>query len=344
LADEYSTPFFERVSGIDYIKLPSIKRINRHSAWESATLDLSIAQTLDIRLNLILQTFVEFQPHAVLVDLEAVGILGELKPLLDRTMRWSPAPKLYLGLRDIIDLPEITLQQWADLDAHDYLAHYDGVLIYGCDSVFDTASAYHLNSYTRKVFYCGYVTPPGDNALSPPSADSPILLAMGGSGRISFPMEMAFVEALPFFYDAIPLRPVVLTGPDMPPESRQALANRSYKNQPQIISSVQDATQLIRQAEMIVTLAGYNSLGEVLRFHKKALVIPIVESFLEQDMRAQQFAELGLVRTLAQENLTPQNLARELIQLYQAENIPNLANLPTFDGAQRAASIILGQG
>ena len=54
LADEYSTPFFDAVSGVDVIKLPSIKRVDQHSNWESGTLNYSAEQIFQLRENLIL--------------------------------------------------------------------------------------------------------------------------------------------------------------------------------------------------------------------------------------------------------------------------------------------------
>ena len=40
--------------------------------------------------------------------------------------------------------------------------------------------------------------------------------------------------------------------------------------------------------------------------------------------------------------MTPERLAEELIRLYHADDIPNPANRPPFDGAERAARVILG--
>ena len=58
-----------------------------------------------------------------------------------------------------------------------------------------------------------------------------------------------------------------------------------------------------------------------------------------------QFGEeeggLGLIQTLHPTDLTPARLAEELLSLLLREDIPNRANLPPMDGAQRVAQLLL---
>ena len=108
-----------------------------------------------------------------------------------------------------------------------------------------------------------------------------------------------------------------------------------------VLQSVEDATQLIDRAGLIVSLGGYNSMCEIVQRQKKALIVPYDRSS-EQRMRAQVFQDLGMLRCLFLEDLTPERLAEELIRLYHADDIPNPANRPQFDGAERAARVILG--
>lgn len=83
--------------------------------------------------------------------------------------------------------------------------------------------------------------------------------------------------------------------------------------------------------ELIVSLGGYNSLREIVQRQKKALIVPYNRSS-EQRLRAQVFQDLGMLRLLFLEDLTPERLAEELIKLHQDDNLPNPANLPDFNG------------
>jgi predicted glycosyltransferase len=111
----------------------------------------------------------------------------------------------------------------------------------------------------------------------------------------------------------------------------------------EILSSAEDATLLLRQAAAVITMAGYNSLCEVLALRKKALVIPRSGPSAEQRIRSQIFSQQHLIRMLDPDHLTPERLAHELMQLLTDDNIPNPANIPPLDGAQRAAMQLLGK-
>jgi hypothetical protein len=53
------------------------------------------------------------------------------------------------------------------------------------------------------------------------------------------------------------------------------------------------------------------------------------------------FAERGLVRMLDSAELNPGRLADELVRLLEDETVPNPANAPLLDGAQRAARLLM---
>ena len=141
---------------------------SQHS-WRTATLHLAIQDAINLRASVILQVFHEFNPDVVLVDHMPAGALGELKPLLDSARRQPRRLKLFLGLRDILDSPEVIRRVWAELGAYDHLEYYDAVLIYGCREIYDVESAYHLSRYAHKVIYCNYVGPDGHSGPPVPT-------------------------------------------------------------------------------------------------------------------------------------------------------------------------------
>ena len=158
-------------------------------------------------------------------------------------------------------------------------------------------------------------------------------------------METAFLRALPLMRKSIPLPPVVLTGPGTELADRRNIEEeaKSIDCSAPVLASVQEGAELTRRAEVVITMGGYNSICEILRHGKKSLVTPRPTSSYEQFIRNRIFVEQGLIRSLPPEGLTPEEVARGLISLYQADTIPNRANLPKFDGAQRAAAVILGE-
>jgi predicted glycosyltransferase len=65
-------------------------------------------------------------------------------------------------------------------------------------------------------------------------------------------------------------------------------------------------------------MGGYNTFCEILSFDKPALILPRTVPRLEQFIRAQRAAELGLVAMLTDENaVDPAKMAAALLQLTQ---------------------------
>src|ERR1700722_14489649 len=75
---------------------------------------------------------------------------------------------------------------------------------------------------------------------------------------------------------------------------------------------------LMARAKGVVAMGGYNTFCEILSFDRPALILPRMVPRLEQFIRAQRAAELGLVAMLADENARdPVKMAAALVQLTQ---------------------------
>ncbi len=342
LADSPVVPFFSPLGGVDYLKLPTIVKTG-DVTWQSSMLSWNIAEAVNLRAKVIREVFREFKPDAVLVDHMPIGALGELKPLLESRLEHTSRARFFLGLRDVLDAPEVIQRVWRGSGAYEYLRLYDAVLIYGSRQIYAAESAYQLTPYAPQVIYCNYVVPRMRTEVSLNGSDEPFILVMGGGGKDSFPVAHTFLQAFPILLQHMRLRALILTGPHMSPAERADLMAQAAACPVEILSSSEDATLLLRQAAAVVTMAGYNSLCEVLALRKKALVIPRSGPSAEQRIRSQIFSQQRLIRMLDPDHLAPERLAHELMQLLTDDNIPNPANIPPLDGAQRAARVLLGK-
>jgi predicted glycosyltransferase len=342
LADSPAVSITGTRPGIELVKLPTIIKTGSNR-WQNATLSMPVRSVIELRSQLMLQAMIGFQPDAVLIDHMPVGALGELKPLLDHAARRRGRTKLFLGLRDIIDRPTVVRRAWSDLGAYDYVSVYDAVLVYGSRSVYDASAAYGLGPFAREVDYCGYVSPRAAGTAPAPSGAAPYVLMLGGGGGDAFPLASAFVEALATLNGELGMDAVMLTGPNMAAADRQNLLSRAT-SKVHVAGAYDDATKWIRGASAVVTMAGYNSLCEVLRWRKKALVVPRSGPSAEQQIRSSLFSRRNLIRLLAPEALTPHRLAAELTQLLADETVPDAAGMPALDGAPRTARTLLDLG
>lgn len=341
VSDSPATPFFLPLDGIDYLKLPTIVKTG-DVTWRPGTLPMGIDEAVQLRAKIIEQVFREFHPDAILVDHMPVGALGELKPMLDTRARMACPPHLYLGLRDVLDAPEVIRSVWLGLDAYEYLAHYDAALVYGCREFFDAESAYHLTPSVEKVLYCNYVGPmPTAHGLQT-SMSQPFVLVMSGGGKDGYPVAKTFLDALPLILPKVPLHALILAGPNMATSQRDELTARAATYPVQVLASTTDAITLLQRASVVVTMAGYNSLCEILACRKKALVVPRSGPSSEQRIRSVMFAQKRLIRVVEANELTPHRFAEEFMRLWQDEDVPDVTRLPPMDGAQRAAEVLLG--
>jgi predicted glycosyltransferase len=242
----------------------------------------------------------------------------------------------------VLDTPETIQETWEGLGAYDYLSRYDSVLIYGCKDVYDADAAYHITPHATQVTYCNYVAPRKTSAKAPADG-SPFILVIGGGGADAFPLAKTFLDCMPLIRSSSPMGALIVTGPNMPEAERQMLLDQARGLPVDVRKSVEDPTALLEQASAVVTMGGYNSLVEVLQWHKRALVVPRSSPSAEQQVRSSLFAQMGLVRMLEPEMLSPDNLSRALLELLDDDSVPVSANVPPLDGAQRAAAQLLSQ-
>jgi predicted glycosyltransferase len=349
VSDSPTTPFFAPLAGMDYLKLPTMVKTGSRS-WVAGGLGLEIDETVRMRSRLIVEAFAAFRPDVVLVDHMPLGVAGELAPLLHRARELGGRTRLFLGLRDVLDAPEVIRDVWTQQGAYAALARYDAVLVYGSREVFDAAAAYNLGPYARRLVYCNYVVSPGAaqavarrrlGAGDGVHDGEPLVAVMGGGGADAFPLADTFLRALPLVRREVRVRGAILAGPNMPTQERERLAWRGAHQEVDVSDGHGDSLPWLQRAAAVVTMAGYNTLSEALAARRKALAVPRAGPSAEQRMRARLFADRRLIAQLEPEALAPKRLAEELLALLAHDGIPDGSRIPLMDGAQRAAAFLV---
>jgi predicted glycosyltransferase len=328
----------------DYLKLPSIVKAGPGD-WRPHSLPMNIGEVREMRSRLIVEATTAFRPDVVLVDHMPHGAMGELVPALERLRATST--HVVLGVRDIIDAPEVVRQRWHSEGAFDALAaYYDRVLVYGSAEVFDLAAAYGWPAdLARLVRYCGYVCTPGSadaagrmrpRRLGPVGSDR-MIVAMAGGGADAYALMSTLVDAVAEIREARPCSFVIVTGPFMPEDERRNLKQRAEGLPVQLRTMVTDPLKYVAAADLVVAMAGYNTTMEVLRLGTPALLVPRRGPSSEQRMRARQFAERGWVSQLDPDDLSPGRLATAVIEALSAAALARPVAGPDLGGIGRAA-------
>jgi predicted glycosyltransferase len=213
--------------------------------------------------------------------------------------------------------------------------------------VYDVAENYQLpESATQKLFYCGYVSNLDHerNAysiraryLAGKSADTRLIVVMAGGGADAYPMMSTLIEALPKVLESQPCTVAVITGPFMSVELIADLERRAGRLPIQMLESVTDSTSYISAADLVISMAGYNTSVEILRTKTPAILIPRAGPSAEQRTRARLFSEKHWADMIDPDELTPGNLAECISSHLLHPNGMKPSALPNLNGAAVAA-------
>ncbi len=329
-------------TGADYVKLPALQKTGAES-YQARSLQIPSPDIQALRSNLILHTIRDYQPNVLLVDHSPGGGKGELLPTLEWLRDHGGCTRV-LGMRDIIDAPETVRDHWNASGIYALLEDdYDHILIYGNKSVYDPVSEYSLPSAVAdKTTFVNYIC----SALDSPDAipaelqlDQPLVFVTigggdGGAGTVIKP----FLEMMRMFINEIDFHVVITTGPFVDEQARLEIVSAA-EGLPVTLHDFVDSTKpYLERACVTISTVGYNTAIDVLSFAQHAVFIPRSLYRMEQSLRAQQLARLGLATTIPAEELSGQ-LLFETIKKVRDEPSLDVARrngLP-LDGAQRVS-------
>jgi len=343
--------FFRTSPNHDYVKLPSIEKV-RQGDWRAVNLPLGFDVVRAMREQLIRSVALNFRPDILLVDHMPHGAMGELKPALEVLRTAVPETRLVLGLRDIIDAPEVITQRWQLEGAYEAMERfYDLVLVYGRRDVFDLAAQYRLpEGVAQKVRYCGYVCTPivpryperiRAQYTTGADAGTKLVVAMAGGGADAYPMMRPLLDALPALQAKQRLALVMVTGPFMPKAERRDLQSRAAGLRVPVRVTVSDPLSYIEAADLVIARAGYNTTMEILRSSTPALLIPRPGPSAEQRTRARLFNDRGWVDTLDPNDMNGSTLAEAISHGLGHERSVPAGSRPNLGGLSAAVQHLI---
>lgn len=301
----------------DVVTLPTVAK-DSAGRYRSRTLNASLDSVLQMRSAVIEAAMTSFAPDLLIVDKVPLGVAGELLSTL-RRLRSEFDTTIVLGLREILDDPATAAAEWVRSGATTAIEQFfDAIWIYGDRRVYDPISEYGLPArVAERCVFTGYLAADrfadGRETPAPISATDrigttgrPYVLCTVGGGQDGGELAQAFARApLPSGHDGI-----VVCGPFMAPDDRAAV-HAGARGNPQlsVLDFVPDLHRLVANAAAVVSMAGYNSVCEVLAGDCPALLVPRTRPRAEQLVRAQRLAELGAADMLTPDRLSPTALA-----------------------------------
>ncbi len=299
--------------GVDYVKLPSVHKVD-DEGYAARYLGIPFKRILAVRRSILLETVRNYEPHIFLVDHAPLGMKKEIVPCLEWIGDNSDKSRAILGLRDIIDSPSNIIEKWTEQGIYEAMRDlYHKILIYGMPTVFDTVSEYEFPKDVKlKTSYCGYITDynnDGDTTISEKTGEKLVLVTIGG-GDGGETVIKSFLQALHHKKNGIDYKSVILTGPFLSSEKWDAFQKEAEEVGAKIFRYVPETGSLMKRCSMVISTGGYNTMTDILSFAGSAVVVPRILYRKEQLIRARRFSDLGLVRFLHPDDLTPELLGR----------------------------------
>ncbi|MDZ5078675.1 glycosyltransferase family protein [Nesterenkonia sp. HG001] len=304
-------------AGWDWLVLPGFT--HTAAGYAARRMSLPAEQMSALRGATVAAAVDAVSPDLFIADRHPFGVGGELTEALD-LLRGRPDCRTVLGMRDVLDSPEVAAREWETVGGAERVAEaYDQMWIYGDAAVYDPRRTGEipaaLTTKGRTTGYLAHGRPDDDGA----PAARPYVLTMVGGGSDGAHIALAAALAEP----PAGHRHLIVAGPQMPAEDvariREAVDRRQESSpgrggepQVRVLRSAGNVPALVRDAAAVVSMAGYNSVAEVMATTTPALLVPRYTRRAEQPRRTAALAAIGALDSLPAVELSPQALTRWL--------------------------------
>jgi predicted glycosyltransferase len=320
--------------GVELVALPALG-VDPGGRFVSHDRRFTVEEAWTERHARILATLYSVRPAVLLVELFPFGrakFAREIVPLLEAAR--ASGALCACSLRDILVRGRSNQRRHDERACELVNAHLDAILVH-CDARF--ARLEETFGPRRRlavpVYYTGFVAAP---AAPGPRYARRIVVSAGG-GLVGEPLLRAAADAQPTLWARTGLPMRLVAGPFCPPKARGALSRRRQPGL-EVLHTTPDLAAELREAAASVSQCGYNTALAVIRARVPALVVPYAtEEEDEQRSRAERLAELGALRALAPEELTPAALAGAVETLLEFEPKPAELDL---EGARESARVL----
>lgn len=290
---------FDFKTRVDFVRIPGVIKL-RNGDYTSLGLHIDLADTLALRESIIKHTAETFAPDIFLVDKEPTGLKGEVKSTLEM-FRDKPT-KCILGLRDVMDDPDLLEAEWDNKQVWPVLNElYDELWVYGPDYIGSPLEGLsQADSVKDKILFTGYLPRQLPEGIDPDSIKIPekpyILVTPGGGGD---GVEMVDWVLRAYEEKQQPTPAYFVLGPFMPLAERTQFIKRAEKlDQVETVVFSAHLEHLMSNAKAVIAMGGYNTFCEILSFDRPALILPRSQPRKEQLIRAIKAQKMGLINAL----------------------------------------------
>lgn len=259
----------------------------------------SLEETKLTRRRMLMEAFRDFAPHVLLTELFPFGrkqFRFELEPLLERIQQEKRSTKLVCSLRDI-------LVEKKDQAAYEQgvLAllnrYYDLLLVHSDPHLIPLEESFErIHEIRIPLRYTGFVVRDSEPQRRESGAEK-VIVASSGGGKVGRDLLASTIQAVRKL-SSVPLQLRVFTGPFMEKADRELLsALAAEDSRVRLLPFSLDFLQELAEADLSISMAGYNTCMDILSTGIRALVHPFPQN-REQALRAGKLEGLGRLKIL----------------------------------------------
>ena len=143
--------------------------------------------------------------------------------------------------------------------------------------------------------------------------DQPLVVVTAGGGGDGFALLRAITDAVVGWPGGAPFHALVVTGPLMAANKRQVLRQaQAASDRLTVLEFTPRLFTYMAAADLIIGMAGYNTVVEALSLGKRTLYVPRTRPRQEQLIRAERLADRGWARLILPEALSADTLAAQI--------------------------------
>lgn len=287
------------------------------------------------RRDLLLAILAQSNPDIIVTEAFPFGrrqMHFELLPFMEAAVAMKDRPLIFASVRDILQEGN---KPSKDQQTVNFLKQYfDGVLVHADPGLIALDATFPLtDEIAGLVNYTGIVTPDIVPGLSGVGPAYDVVVSVGG-GLLGRELVTAAVEAK--IGSALQnARWCVLTGPFMDTDFRNQLSRTDVD----VREFMPDLHQLLARAQLSISLAGYNTVADIMAAGCRAIIAPQWnDKETEQLRRAELLAERKLVEMLSHQQKYPASM-RAAIGRIMNRPPPDWDSIDT-RGAHKSADIL----
>lgn len=316
---------FRFPENVETFELIPLKTSPDFSDLQLCDFSWDLDETKAIRRELLLHAFDEFRPDILITELFPFGrkqFSFELLPLLERARNRAGKTMIVSSIRDIL-VNRREQAQYEQRVCEVVNSFYDLVLVHG-DERFQTLGETfsRVDDLQCPVAYTGYVVQQSKAATAECGTvpaernQKPTIVVSIGSGKCpsGHLLLESVLRAAPLLQKQIPHQLQVFAGPLIPEnvyESLQQMAEPS--SNVTLARYTPDLPGMLRRAQLSISMAGYNTVMDILTASVPALVYPVTgNGDEEQSMRAGKLAAMGVLGVLEEDQFEPARLAQKI--------------------------------